>query len=409
MSTQQATTNATTTAANSIQIFKAGRRIAENGTAYDITAADVLECAECYDPTKHEAPLVIGHPKTDDPAWGWAEKLKADNAGELYADFKEVDDGVKGLVNAKRYKKVSASFYPPAHPANPVPGKWYLRHVGLLGAVPPSVKGMGAVSFADSDGCVEFSEYVEERASSLFRRIRDWMIAKFGQDEADRVIPSWEIESMNETIANERAKHGDILNPAFSETTPPVSAGNQPPITITQQIETPSSTPPNPKENPAMEKTQAELDAIARADKAEKELNDLKTAQAKAERATAHKANADFAEGLAKDGKLPPAHKGIVTQVLDFIQYPNDTTADFGEGDDKKPLADAVRSMLSGTKAASIFGEHATADKAGMTHSHSTADFGEASDPDALAHHNRATALAKSEGISYEDAARRTA
>ena len=155
MSTQQATTNATTTAAKSIQIFKAGRRIAENGTAYDITAAEVLECAECYDPTKHEAPLVIGHPKTDDPAWGWAEKLKADNAGELYADFKEVDDGVKGLVAAKRYKKVSASFYPPAHPANPVPGKWYLRHVGLLGAVPPSVKRMGAVGFAGGDGCGE--------------------------------------------------------------------------------------------------------------------------------------------------------------------------------------------------------------------------------------------------------------
>lgn len=159
-----------------------------------------------------------------------------------------------------------------------------------------------------------------------------------------------------------------------------------------------------------MEKPQAELDAIARAEAAETELNQLKAAQAKAERATAHQANVDFAEGLARSGKLPPAHKGIVTQVLDFIQYPNDTTADFGEGDDKKSLADAVRSMLSGTKAASIFGEHATADKAGMTaHSHSTADFGESSDPDALAHHNRATALAKSEGISYEEAARRTA
>ena len=408
MSTQQATTNATTTAAKSIQIFKAGRRIAENGTAYDITAADVLECAECYDPTKHEAPLVIGHPKTDDPAWGWAEKLKADTAGELYANFKEVDDGVKGLVNAKRYKKVSASFYPPAHPANPVPGKWYLRHVGLLGAVPPSVKGMGAVSFADSDGCVEFSEYVEERTSGLFRKIRDWMIGKFGQDEADRVIPSWEIESMNEMINRERVdkqvqmindgQANGLLSPAFAET----------PTEPQPQIETPPSTPPNPKENPAMEKTQAELDAIARADKAEKELNDLKTAQAKAERATAHQANADFAEGLAKDGKLPPAHKGIVTQVLDFIQYPNDTTADFGEGDDKKSLADAVRGMLSGTKAANIFGEHATKDKAGAVHNHTHADFAEA-DPDSLSHHQRASALAKSEGISYEEAARRTA
>ena len=41
-----------------------------------------------------------------------------------------------------RFKKRSASFYPPEHPNNPTPGKWHLRHVAFLGAQPPAVKGL---------------------------------------------------------------------------------------------------------------------------------------------------------------------------------------------------------------------------------------------------------------------------
>ena len=37
------------------------------------------------------------------------------------------------------------------------------------------------------------------------------------------------------------------------------------------------------------------------------------------------------------------------------------------------------------------------------------ADFAEVANPDALSHHERAVALAAKEGISYEEAARRTA
>ena len=37
------------------------------------------------------------------------------------------------------------------------------------------------------------------------------------------------------------------------------------------------------------------------------------------------------------------------------------------------------------------------------------ADFAEAANPDALSHHERAVALAAKEGITYEEAARRTA
>lgn len=377
------------------QIFKAGKRHSSDGTEYDITAQDVLDCADCYDPKLHEAPLVFGHPKTDDPAFGWVKGLSSAN-GSLTAEFSDVDEGAKELVRSKKFKHVSASFYPPAHPSNPVPGKWYLRHVGLLGAMPPSVKGLGAASFSDADGCVEFSEYGQETSAGLFRRLRDWMIGKFGQEEADNVIPSWEIDSMREDATRERMQQAAEPLASFAEASTPVAPQTESP--------TEPQTPPIEKEP---EMTEAEKQALARAEAAEKQLADLQSAQAKAEREAAHTANADFAESLVKSGKLKPAHKALAVRVLDFVQYPNDITADFGEGENQQTLGDAIRGWMSDSPAAEIFGEVATAGKAGARNSGVTADFAEA-DPESLSHHQRAQALADKEGISYEEAARRT-
>ena len=375
------------------QIFKAGKRHSSDGTEYDITEQDVLDCADCYDPKLHEAPLVFGHPKTDDPAFGWVKGLSSAN-GSLTAEFSDVDEGAKELVRAKKFKHVSASFYPPAHPSNPVPGKWYLRHVGLLGAMPPSVKGLGAVSFSDADGCVEFSEYGQETAAGLFRRLRDWMIGKFGQAEADTVIPNWEIESIREDAAQDRMQRAEPLA-SFAEASTPVAPQTESP--------TEPQTPPIEKEP---EMTEAEKQALARAEAAEKQLADLQSAQAKAEREAAHTANADFAEGLVKGGKLAPAKKDAVIRVLDFIQYPTETTADFAEGESAQSLTDEVRGLLSGQTASPIFGEVATATKAAVKPA-VTADFGEA-DPESMSHHERALVLMRQENIDYAEAARRT-
>ena len=152
--------------------------------------------------------------------------------------------------------------------------------------------------------------------------------------------------------------------------------------------------------------TEAEQQALARAEAAEKQLAEMKAAQVKAERDAAHTANADFAEGLVKGGKLAPAKKDAVIRVLDFIQYPSETTADFAEGESAQSLADEVRGLLSGQSASPIFGEVATAAKAASQPA-VTADFGEA-DPDSLSHHQRALVLMRKENIDYAEAARRT-
>ncbi|WP_274571268.1 hypothetical protein [Neisseria leonii] len=85
-----------------------------------VTAADLAETAAAYDPQVHEAPVVVGHPLTDAPAYGWVGGLKAKN-GVLSAGFAQADETFADWVRAGRYKKVSASFYPPDRPGNPTP------------------------------------------------------------------------------------------------------------------------------------------------------------------------------------------------------------------------------------------------------------------------------------------------
>jgi hypothetical protein len=81
--------------------------------------------------------------------------------GELYADIGQVEQHFADAVRSGRYKKISASFYHPQSPVNPKPGVWYLRHVGVLGAVPPAVKGLGNAMFTEGDFVAFSSEELE--------------------------------------------------------------------------------------------------------------------------------------------------------------------------------------------------------------------------------------------------------
>ena len=359
------------------EIFRAGTRTDNNGRTITITPEQVAAIASHYSPDKHEAPIVVGHPSTNAPAYGWVGSLKAEN-GTLFADFAQVDDDFAELVKKGRYKKVSASFYPPNHPSNPQPENWYLRHVGFLGAHPPAVKGLAAINFADDeDGVVSFGES-DWLLARMLRNLREWLIGKDGIEAADRVLPDWQIEAVAPPVPEPEAE------PNFSE--PPAKDDT---MTPEQQLEA---------ERAAREKAEAD------AKQAREELAKLQAEQEKSLRDAAHQQNADFAEGLIKAGSLKPADKELIVAVLDFADYPEAAPADFGEG---KKLSDALKDFLRGGKPILAAGEIATADKANPSLAGSS-DFGEYADPAAQSHHERALALAKRENISYEEAARRT-
>ena len=376
------------------EIFKAGKHIDNAGNSQEFTEQDVAAIAEAYNTTVHEAPIVVGHPKLDGPAYGWVKSLSANN-GSLVAEFSELEPAFAELVQSKRYKKVSASFYPPTSPANPTPGQWYLKHLGFLGATPPAIKGLAEINFAEDDTVVsiefgEASNHAFDYVGRMFRNFREWLIAKEGNAVAEEVVPNYMLDGIKELTTYQ---DHTVEQSAFSDL-------NENPLkhVITHDFN---------KETSMSQEDQATIAAEkARADAAEKKLADFEKAQADKERADSHTANTDFAESLVTAGTLKPADKALVVQALDFAEYPAEQSVDFGEGAAQKTLATALREFFKTLPQAIEFGEVATAANA-VSATGISVDFADAN-PDALSHHQRASALSKKEGISYEEAARRT-
>ena len=136
--------------AKPLQIFKVGVHTDGSNRTLHFSASDLAASAQAYDPQKHEAPLVVGHPSTDAPAYGWVHRLLFEQ-GALEAMPHQVDAAFAALVNDGHLKKISSSFWLPDAPGNPVPGVYYLRHIGFLGAAAPAVKGLRTPTFSDAD------------------------------------------------------------------------------------------------------------------------------------------------------------------------------------------------------------------------------------------------------------------
>jgi len=136
-----------------VEIFKTGEHTDSAGRTRGFTRADLDKVVAGYDPANHEAPVVIGHPKGNAPAYGWVEGVKrADNT--LLAKFKQLEPTFKEMVAAGRFKKRSISLYPDGT----------LRHVGFLGAIPPAIKGLKDVAFQEDEECWEYEETLQSQA-----------------------------------------------------------------------------------------------------------------------------------------------------------------------------------------------------------------------------------------------------
>ena len=134
-----------------IHFLRPGQFVDMNGVKVELTAADLQAMAKAYDPALHEAPITIGHPEHDDPAYGWMGAVEHDPASGNYATPRDVAPALAEAVADGRYRKVSVALYSPTSGANPVPGVWYPRHLGFLGAMPPGVKGLRPVELADGE------------------------------------------------------------------------------------------------------------------------------------------------------------------------------------------------------------------------------------------------------------------
>ncbi|MGG2140530.1 hypothetical protein [Symbiopectobacterium sp. RP] len=254
--------------------------------------------------------------------------------------------------------------------------------MGFLGAQPPAIKGLKTASFAKAEeGVVEFADWGLTTSASMFARLRDFFIEKFGREAADEVIPGWQIDALRDAAQIESASR-----PAFTEFSTAAPAAILPPNTEDNTVDE--------KETLRLAQENAEL---------KRQLEARRQADSQAQQRQRHEMNAAFADGLVSEGRLTPAAKNVVVALLDAVERGDQPVA-FSEGSLTQPLGEAFRNVLKTSPLLVSFSEVAT--KVRGNPLGQSVEFADA-DPVKLALHQKAQALATSENISYEAAVKR--
>jgi len=323
-----------------LHIFRAGRHQDISGQTLSFSEADLAATAAAYNPALHEAPIVIGHPSLDAPAYGWIKSLTA-SADGITAIPHQVNPAFAEEVKQGMRKKISASFYSPDAPNNPVKGVYYLRHVGVLGAMPPAIKGLKAISFSEhEEGIVEFSESDlaegQQLDAGLWRNLRDWLIEHHGIEEADKVVPTWQLDALNARArdAADEAPDNDAAIEAVKD----------------EQTEDPGEDEPAHAfaEGSAGYKL-AQQNAALKA-----QLAKVQQQQKAVQKHATHAANVAFAESLVAKG-MKPVHVDTVVNALDAA-----SSGAVAFSEDNNTLADSLRQTFTALAGNVSFAEKAT-------------------------------------------------
>jgi hypothetical protein len=301
------------------QIFRPGQHTASSGATLSFSEDDLRAAVAAYDPELHEAPIVVGHPKDNHPAYGWVGAL-AYNEGAIAAEPTQLDPAFAEMVEAGRFKKRSASWYLPDAPGNPKPGTLYLRHVGFLGAQPPAVKGLKDVTFAEAEeGVLEFSEsgsWAFTNIADLFRNLREWLIEDKGMDVADRLVPTYSVESITRAAATPEA----TAVPMYAEKKDPAE------MKTVEQLQ--AELDAAQAENATLKAAGAQAADFAERDSA---LTAREAAVAAAEAASARTALEARIDATIKAGRLLPAQRANTVAFAAALAA--DTEVEFAEGD----------------------------------------------------------------------------
>lgn len=361
------------------EVFRAGKQTDSKGREKEFTEAD-LDSIVANHNADDPAPLVVGHPKTNDPAYGWTDELKREG-DTLFAKAKDVVSEFESAVQQRLYRKRSVSINPDGN------GGYKLRHIGFLGAMPPAVSGLADMPFSENDNATtyEFSmeDAVQESAwgldsiTRMFRKLREWVISEHDIETADQILPDYQINtlqhavtSMNENLSDDSRFSSDDESQDSDQETPEMSTFSQ----------------------DDMDKaTKSEKD---RADAAEAKLKKMQFQQRQDEAKT-------LVDNLVNEGKLLPAQTdGLANFMANLAEQ--EATFEFSSGDDtvSKTPFDFAKDLLSslGKQIQTGADDREDADNHIANYS---APSGYTVDPEKAALHQKALEYASTHDVDY--------
>lgn len=286
-----------------IECFRAGEHTDASGQVSTWDTAKLDNIVKIYnnqlEVSRHDAPVVIGHPETDAPAYAWVSELKREGES-LYANLRDINEEFKEIVRSGAYKKVSIALY----------DNDLLKHIGFLGATPPAIKGLKEASFKENRNFKEYfnSQTIKEKPT---------MIDKFIQQVFDYISEKYDIDVANDILAK------------MNELKP--------------EIEEPKA-PENPETPEAQEPTKEGTAEQAYSEE-NKQVTEL-TAQVKAlqSRILADADNKFFSE-VIKEGKILDKQRPELTKILTVLREPNKAKQFSEDGKADALLMNFVRSL----------------------------------------------------------------
>jgi hypothetical protein len=312
-----------------VEVFRAGKQTDSLGREHEFTSKDLETIVNSYDNKNHEAPVVIGHPKDNAPAFGWVEELKTDGK-TLFAKFKQLVPEFVDAVKQGLYKKRSISLYP----------NLTLRHIGFLGAVPPAVKGLADIAFHENGIDIEFNEEKGEESMNL-EGLKKEFEEKFGT-----------LQKSNETLVEQNKEFSTKLEEVTKSNTDLV-AKNEELAKKVQEFEDKKNVKEGGEESEETKKTNKKFNEEL--EKRDKQINEIK-AQLETEKAENRKKEyTEFANGLVEQGKAVADSVNNIISIL--VASEKAGTFSFSEEEKDLAVVEKIKSFLENQPKIVEFGE----------------------------------------------------
>lgn len=395
-----------------VEIFRAGQQTDSQGRVHNFTVADLDSVVANHDPA-HPAPHVITHRQMYSPfRYGDATELKRDGEA-LFARSSNIEPQFEALVKNGRLPDRSIRIKPTVN-------GFKLAHIAWLGAEPPAVEGMAPVQFnAPSENEFDFmsddsraDSYTPSLLGRVLRRMRDVWIDKFSLEEADKVLPEYEIESLNDHAKSLREPSSAVSSFSKSKSGDPrtsidvgeggaFASNNNKSGDVTMSEFSKEQLDKAVEDAVAAERAQAETDFASMQDETNKALAGERRQRREIEFKT-------VIDSLQNAGKLTPAQSVGMSDFMLQLADGDDAQFEFsaGEGNKaetvKKTPVEWFKEFVASLGKQVDMGESNAGDDSSASAAEFNAPAGSHVDADKLAIHNKALEYqAQHPGIDY--------